>query len=85
MTQRPITPPARKATLRPSFREFFAAAAVRAEALVAVFMPKKPQSPESRPAIGTPIAATFSCRPAKPITIRAITSSTKTIETTFHC
>lgn len=40
VTHSPMTAPARKATFSPSFSESRAARAVRAEALVAVFMPR---------------------------------------------
>jgi hypothetical protein len=54
-TTRPMTAPERKATVRPSLSELLAAKAVRALALVAIFMPNQPHRPESRPATGTPI------------------------------
>lgn len=50
-TTRPITAPERKATRRPPLRLSRAALAVRAEALVAVFMPRKPERPEKKPPV----------------------------------
>ena len=61
------------------------ACVVRAEALVAVFMPKKPQRPERNPAMPTPmkVKSCWRFRP-KPMMARITSSTTKTIETTFH-
>ena len=51
-----MTAPERNATRRASLSELRAAFVVRAEAFVAIFIPNQPQSPENRPAIGTPTA-----------------------------
>ena len=50
-TTKPITAPERKATFRPLSSESRAALAVRAEANVAVFMPKNPARPEKKPPV----------------------------------
>ena len=50
-TTSPMTAPLLKATLSPLFRELRAALAVRAEAYVAVFMPRYPESPEKNPPV----------------------------------
>ena len=50
-TVRPMTAPERKATFKPLFRLWRAALAVRAEAYVAVFIPKNPAKPEKRPPV----------------------------------
>ena len=56
-TTSPITAPLLKATFNPLFNDSRAAFAVRADAYVAVFIPKKPDNPEKKPpvknAIGT--------------------------------
>ncbi len=50
-TVSPITAPERNAIFSPPSRLWRAALAVRAEAYVAVFMPKKPASPEKKPPV----------------------------------
>jgi len=50
-TMSPITAPERKATCRALFKLVVAPWAVRAEALVAVFIPKKPQRALKKPAV----------------------------------
>ena len=47
----PMTAPERKATRSPALSEPRAAFAVRAEAYVAVFMPRKPERPEKKPPV----------------------------------
>ena len=55
-TLSPITAPERNATVSPSLSDCLAAQVVRAEALVAIFIPNQPHSPEKSPAIGTPMS-----------------------------
>jgi len=62
-----------------------AANVVRAEALVAIFMPNQPHRPENNPAMGTPMAVQIGWMPVKPITSRIVTSSTNTAATTLYC
>ena len=50
-TTRPMTAPLRKATFNPRSSDCRAAFAVRAEAYVAVFMPKNPARPEKMPPV----------------------------------
>ena len=50
-TTSPITAPLRKATRNPRFNDIRAALAVRAEAYVAVFIPRYPDSPEKNPPV----------------------------------
>ncbi len=80
-----MTAPERKATVSPSLRLCFAAAAVRALALVAIFMPNQPHRADSRPATGTPIIVcqgwSFSAASAP----RNSTSTAKTPATTLYC
>ena len=50
-TVKPMTLPAENATRRPLFRLFWAALAVRQLAIVAVFMPMKPDRPLKKPPV----------------------------------
>ena len=50
-TTKPITAPLRKAIRNPLFIEARAALAVRADAYVAVFMPRKPDKPLNKPPV----------------------------------
>ena len=50
-TTNPMTAPLRNAMRKPLFSPSRAAFAVRAEAYVAVFMPKKPDNPEKNPPV----------------------------------
>ena len=50
-TTRPITAPLRKAMRKPPLSDVRAACAVRAEAAVAVFIPRKPANPEKKPPV----------------------------------
>ena len=50
-TTKPITAPLRNAIFNPLLRLCLAAFAVRADAYVAVFMPKKPHNPENKPPV----------------------------------
>ena len=54
VTTMPMTAPARKATFRPALSDSFTAAVVRAEAFVAVFMPRKPHRPDRNEAMMKP-------------------------------
>ena len=83
-TTRPITAPARKATLRPSLSDCLAAYAVRADALVAIFMPNQPHNPENKPATGTPIAVCHAWVPWVDSTNKTATKATKTKATTLY-
>ncbi len=50
-TTNPITAPERNATVNPLLSDRLTAFAVRAEACVAVFIPKYPASPEKNPPV----------------------------------
>ena len=85
-TVSPITAPERNAIFRPPSRLWRAALAVRAEAKVAVFMPKKPARPEKKPPVrkakGTQGFCTFSTYAMK---AKTMASTTKTMVTTLYC
>ena len=83
-TFRPMTAPERNATVSPSLSDCFAAQVVRAEALVAIFMPNQPHRPEKSPATGTPIKVNEDWRPIEYIIPRKTISRTKTIATTLY-
>ena len=80
-----MTAPARKATVSPLFNDSFAAAVVRAEALVAVFMPKNPHKPERRPATATPPTVQKACRPPAAINAKRTRRATNTPVTIRFC
>ena len=61
-TTKPITAPARKAICKPPFRLPRAALAARAEALVAVFIPKKPHNAEKKPPVKKATGTIGFCR-----------------------
>ena len=58
---------------------------MRAEALVAIFMPNQPQSPENRPAIGTPSIDSAGWSLSANRMPRQATRMTKTPATTLYC
>ena len=85
-TVSPITAPERKATCSPASRLFWAPAAVRLLAQVAVFIPKKPASPEKKPPVmkakGTYLLCTDNTNEAKN---RSPKITTKNNATTLYC
>ena len=85
-TTNPITAPLRKATRSPLFKECWAALAVRAEAYVAVFIPKKPDNPEKKPPVRKAMGTHGFCK-LKPYAIieNRITSPRNTSPTTLYC
>ena len=85
VTQRPMTAPARNATRSPPSRLVFAAWQVRADALVAVFIPRNPHSPESSAATPTPTGVSGCCSPRNASTASTITSAATARYTTFAC
>ena len=52
----PVIAPARKASVRPAWRPFCAAAAVRTFERTEMFIPMKPATPESTAPITNPVA-----------------------------
>ena len=62
-TTSPITAPLRKAMRKPAFNELRAAFAVRAEAYVAVFIPRNPERPEKNPPVRKAIGTQEFCTP----------------------
>ena len=80
----PMTAPARKATLSPSLSDCLTANVVRAEALVAIFMPNQPQVPEKTQANRTPTGVTRLRMPANPRPVRISSRTANTIATTLY-
>ncbi len=82
----PITAPLLNATWSPWFRDFLAPSAVLELALVAVFIPRKPASPDRKPLVKNAKGTTFDweCSP-KEIKRRTRNAPIKNIPTTLYC
>ena len=88
----PLLHQPRKATFRPAFSDSFTAAVVRAEALVAVFMPRKPQRPDRNEAMMKPSHVMPPCMLTSlaseigvlPMMYSTIASATTAIETILY-
>ena len=83
-TTSPMTAPARKATVRPLLRLSLAPWAVRLEAMVAVFIPRKPHNPEKNPPVRKAAKTMRCCAPIRPMTKRMAETTTKNTATTLY-
>ncbi len=84
-TVSPITAPERKATCKPLLSDARAAFAVRAEAYVAVFIPKKPAKPEKKPPVRNANHTHPFCKPKSDMIKKSIAKIKNTIITTLYC
>ena len=87
-TVNPMTEPEEKATRRPLFRLSEAACAVRALALVAIFMPMKPASMDQMPPVRNAKGVNWeSIAPPEPkaITSRIMNTTRNTLNTVVYC
>jgi len=80
-----MTAPERKATCRPRFRLSLAPCAVRDDAAVAVFMPRKPQRPEKNPPVRKATGTNGFCTPINASAAKTATRITKTRPTRLYC
>ena len=85
-TTSPITAPLRNAMRKPLLSDSRAALAVRAEAYVAVFMPRKPDNPEKKPPVRNATGTHEFCR-LKPYAMTANKAhrTRNTMPTTLYC
>ena len=87
-TVKPMTEPEENATRRPLFRLSEAAWAVRALALVAIFMPTKPASIEKMPPVMKAKGVNLDSMvppEAKAMTARAANTTRNTLKTVLYC
>ena len=85
-TVRPITAPLRKATCRPSLREFMAPCVVRELAQVAVFIPNQPANPLKNPPVRNANGTSGCWAPSTNDTnINTTQATAKKMPTTLYC
>ena len=80
-----LTLPAEKATRRPRFRLWLAAFAVRQLAMVAVFMPIKPDRPLKKPPVKKAKGVKKLSSPAKAMQSRITNTTAKKMPTPRYC